>query len=73
MRQSKFHRDIPNDMKMDISQDQVNVFLDNLRESGVTNMFGAGSYIQEEFGVTKYDANRFLTKWMDTFNERHSD
>ena len=73
MRQSKFHRDIPNDMKMDITQDQVNVFLDNLRESGVTNMFGAGSYIQEEFGVTKYDANRFLTKWMDTFGERHSD
>tara|TARA_R100000458_G_scaffold26873_1_gene24364 strand:+ start:1651 stop:1872 length:222 start_codon:yes stop_codon:yes gene_type:complete len=73
MRQSKFHRDIPNDMKMDISQDQVNVFLDNLRESGATNMFGAGSYIQQAFGVTKYDANRFLTKWMDTFNERHSD
>ena len=73
MRQSKFHRDIPNDMKMDISQDQVNVFLDNLRESGVTNMFGAGSYIQEEFGVTKYDAQRFLIKWMQTFGERHSD
>ena len=73
MRQSKFHRDIPNDMKMDITQDQVNIFLDNLRESGVTNMFGAGSYIQEEFGVTKYDAQRFLIKWMQTFGERHSD
>ena len=69
MRQSKFHRDIPNDMKMDITQDQVNIFLDNLRESGVTNMFGAGSYIQEEFGVTKYDAQRFLIKWMETFNQ----
>ncbi len=73
MRQSKFHRDIPNDMKMDITQDQVNIFLDNLRESGVTNMFGAGSYIQEEFGITKYDAQRFLIKWMQTFGERHSD
>jgi len=69
MRQSKFHRDIPNDMKMDITQDQVNIFLDNLRESGVTNMFGAGSYIQEEFGVTKYDAQRFLIKWMETFGD----
>ena len=73
MRQSKFHRDIPNNMKMDITQDQVIIFLDNLRESGVTNMFGAGSYIQEEFGVTKYDAQRFLIKWMQTFGERHSD
>mgnify|MGYP003125132628 FL=1 len=69
MRQSKFHRDIPNNMKMDITQDQVNIFLDNLRESGVTNMFGAGSYIQEEFGVTKYDAQRFLIKWMETFGD----
>ena len=73
MRQSKFHRDIPNNMKMDITQDQVNIFLDNLRESGVTNMFGAGSYIQEEFGVTKYDAQRFLIKWMQKFGERQSD
>ncbi len=67
MRQSKFHRDIPNNMKMDIPQDQVNIFLNNLRESGVTNMFGAGPYIMEEFGVTKYDAQRFLIKWMQTF------
>ena len=73
MRQSKFHRDIPNDMKMDITQDQVNIFLDNLRESGVTNMFGATPYIQKRFGVTKYDANRFLVNWMETFGERHSD
>ena len=52
---------------MDIPQDQVNIFLNNLRESGVTNMFGAGPYIMEEFGVTKYDAQRFLIKWMQTF------
>ena len=58
---------------MTLTQDQVNIFLDNLRESGVTNMFGAGPYIQEEFGVTKYDAQRFLIKWMQTFGERHSD
>lgn len=52
------------------SQDKVNNFLDALRESGTINMFGAGEYIQDEFKITKYDAQRFLLKWMETFNEQ---
>ena len=55
----------------DTTQEQANNFLDILRESGLTNMFGAGQYLQDRFGVTKYDANRFLVKWMETFGERH--
>ena len=31
-------------------------YLDNLRESGVTNMFGAGPYLQENFGFNRADA-----------------
>ena len=58
---------------MQPTQEQVNEFLDILRESGLTNMFGAGTYIQDRFGVTKYDANRFLTKWMETFSERQTE
>ena len=54
------------------TQDKVNNFLDALRESGTINMFGAGEYIQDEFKITKYDAQRFLLKWMETFSERHS-
>jgi len=52
------------------SQHDVNIFLDVVRSSGVTNMFGAGSYIQEHFGVTKYEARDFLSEWMKTFSER---
>ena len=52
------------------TQKQVNTFLDALRVSGKTNMFGATPYIQEIFGVTKYDAQRFLVKWMETFEKR---
>ncbi len=55
---------------METTQEQVNEFLNILRESGLTNMFGAGTYIQDRFGVSKYDANRFLVKWMETFNEQ---
>ncbi len=47
-------------------------YLDALRESGVTNMFGAGSYLQEEFGLDRYEARDILMKWMQTFSERHA-
>jgi hypothetical protein len=41
--------------------------LDALRESGITNMFGAGSYLQEEFGLTRAEARAILVYWMQTF------
>ncbi len=47
-------------------------YLDELRESGVTNMFGAGQYIQQTFGIARDEANKILTYWMHTFSERHS-
>ncbi len=53
-------------------QNDVNIFLDVLRSSGVTNMFRARPYIQEHFGVSKYQASDFLKEWMQTFNERAS-
>ena len=62
---------IAQQQEQDIQQRVVFRYLDMLRESGKTNMFGAGSWIQEAFGITKYDANRFLVKWMETFGERH--
>lgn len=46
-------------------------YLDKLRESGVTNMFGAGTYLVAKFGISKMEARTILTKWMDTFDERH--
>ena len=52
-------------------QEQANYFLDELRESGVTNMFGAAPYIVEEFGVTRQEAKDLLLNWMQTFEERH--
>lgn len=52
------------------TQQEVNVFLDILRSSGVTNMFGAVPYIQEHFNVKKNEASDFLSVWMKTFSER---
>ena len=43
-------------------------FLDELRESGDTNMFGARPYVLEEFPeLTRQEASGVLTYWMETF------
>jgi hypothetical protein len=42
-------------------------YLDTLRESGATNMFGARPYIEAEFGLPKDEASRILSCWMQTF------
>ena len=53
-------------------QEQANLFLDDLRDSGATNMFGAAPYLVEEFGVTRHEAKDLLLTWMQTFAERNS-
>jgi hypothetical protein len=47
-------------------------YLDMLRLSGVTNMFGAVPYLTDEFpDLDKRGARVVLTEWMRTFSERH--
>ena len=52
-------------------QEEVNVFLNNLRETGAINMFGAATYVAETFDVSKKEARDLLKNWMETFAERH--
>ena len=52
--------------------DEVLEYLDELRESGVTNMYGARPYVQKAFPLlTPHEAAKALTYWMQTFGERH--
>ena len=55
----------------EIVTDEQLEYLDALRESGATNMFGAATYVQAEFGLTKVDARTILMYWMQSFGERH--
>lgn len=43
---------------------QEYLYLNRLRESGETNMFGAAPYLREEFGMTRREASSTLTDWM---------
>lgn len=49
--------------------DEWMTYLNELRESGRTNMFGAGSFLVEEYGLTLKDARTVLKYWMENFNE----
>lgn len=57
--------------KPDIVTDAHLKYLDGLRESGATNMWGAGTYVERSFGISKKDADIILKYWMDSFDIRH--
>ena len=53
-----------NDIIFDEMWDEVKDYLDDLRDSGYTNMFGAGRFLQEDMGMDKHTARRYLSTWM---------
>ena len=57
--------------KPDFIEDEHLEYLDDLRESGATNMFGAGSYLEDEFDMGANNARSVLKYWMESFGERH--
>ena len=44
-------------------------FLDDLRESGEINMFGAPSVLQEVFDLGRYEARDIVASWMKQCNK----
>ena len=50
-------------------KDEVFEYLEVLRESGETNMFGAGVYLQKHFELPKDKAIMYLTDWMKSYNK----
>lgn len=60
------------EQRPDFVTDEHLEFLDELRSSGVTNMYGAAPYVQKAFKGLGHDKSvRVLTYWMRTFSERH--
>lgn len=44
------------------------IYLENLRKSGVVNMYGATPYLQKAFDLSKDEAIKVLTEWMNKYN-----
>jgi hypothetical protein len=45
-------------------------YLDALRDSGITNMFGATPYIERVFDIPRKEAMDLLVEWMESFKEK---
>lgn len=54
----------------DFVTDEHLTYLDELRESGVTNMFGATPFLQNEFALSEKYAKEVLSYWMMSFGEK---
>lgn len=58
--------------KPDFVKDEYLEYLDDLRDSGVTNMYGAAAYLAEDCPELSIEQSKeLLLYWMRTFGERH--
>lgn len=44
-------------------------YLERLQRSGVTNMFGAGPYLERAFNLSNKEARDVLISWMDAHSK----
>ena len=51
----------------EVSEDTMFTYLEGLRQSGVTNMFGAGPYLEREFNLNRHEAKEVLMSWMKSY------
>jgi len=57
-----------------IKNEEYFIFLDELIDSGVTNMYGAIPYLMKAYSeLTEGEASIILSEWMQTFSKRHHD
>lgn len=61
-------REMANSRDSSVGIEDYFSYLDDLRDSGVTNMFGASPYLQSEFGLDRGEARDILRQWMDSFH-----
>jgi len=48
-------------------------YLDMLRDTGVTNMLGAGAYLQGDYGLDRREAKDAVLMWMKDFGKGKND
>ena len=50
-------------------EQEVLVYLNDLRDSGDTNMYGASPYVELQFNMTRREARTLVSLWMNNFKE----
>ena len=46
------------------------IYLEELRKSGVVNMYGATPYLEGQFGLSHDEARKILADWMRNYNPK---
>jgi hypothetical protein len=54
-----------------LATEEILDYLDVLQDSGDTNMFGAGTYVEAAFGMSRNEASDVVGHWMTTWEARH--
>lgn len=44
------------------------IYLEWLRRTGITNIYGASPYLQNEFNLDAKEAKQILVSWMQNYN-----
>ena len=47
--------------------EEISEYLDALRDSGVTNMWGSPAYLEKRFDLSWDDASTAMREWMGSF------
>jgi len=42
-------------------------YLDTLRDSGITNMWGSPAFIEQRYGISWQEASDIVSEWMKSF------
>lgn len=50
-----------------VTDEQIFSYLEDLRESGVCNMFNGATYLERQFGLSRREAQEKLLKWMNSY------
>ena len=61
------------DEEFNQNKNEVFLYLESLRESGETNMFGAVKYIVQHFECESNMAKRYLSSWMKSYKGGSND
>mgnify|MGYP003138604976 FL=1 len=48
-------------------------YLEQLRQSGATNMFGATTYLRNAFQLDRHEARDILVSWMENYDQLVAD
>jgi hypothetical protein len=52
-----------------MTKENIFKYLNDLRDSGVTNMWGASAYLERDLGLSKREAKDALLEWIASFNK----